>query len=83
MLLKVQGIDMGWWRTLRVYFIGAFFNLFLLGSTGGDIMKIFSAMRETASKSAALLSVMVDRMMGLVALVVVASVLCSLRWSLL
>ncbi len=83
-LLKVQGIDMGWWRTLRVYFIGAFFNLFLLGSTGGDIVKIFYAMRETASKkSAALLSVMVDRMMGLVALVVVASVLCSLRWSLL
>lgn len=81
-LLKVQGIDMGWWRTLRVYFIGAFFNLFLLGSTGGDIVKIFYAMREAGSKkSAALLSVMVDRMMGLVALVAVASVLCSLRWT--
>lgn len=83
-LLKVQGIDMGWWRTLRVYFIGAFFNLFLLGSTGGDIIKIFYAMRETASKkSAALLSVMVDRMMGLVALVAVALCLCSLRFDLL
>lgn len=83
-LLKVQGIDMGWWRTLRVYMIGAFFNLFLLGSTGGDVVKIFYAMRETASKKgAALLSVMVDRMMGLVALVALAIVLFSLRWELL
>lgn len=83
-LLKVQGIDMGWWRTLRVYFIGAFFNLFLLGSTGGDVVKIFYAMRETSSKKgAALLSVMVDRMMGLVALIVVATVLFLLRWALL
>lgn len=83
-LMKVQGIDMGWWRTLRVYLVGAFFNLFLLGSTGGDIVKIYYAMRETASKkSAALLSVLVDRMMGLVAIVAVALVLCSLRWNLL
>lgn len=84
LLLKVQGIDMGWWRTLRVYLIGAFFNLFLLGSTGGDVVKIFYAMRETSSKKgAALLSVLVDRMMGLVALVALAIVLFSLRWNLL
>jgi len=84
LLLLVQGIDMGWMRTLKVYLIGAFFNLFLLGSTGGDIVKMFYAMRETASKkSAALLSVLVDRMMGLVALVAVTAVLCSLRLELL
>jgi uncharacterized membrane protein YbhN (UPF0104 family) len=59
-LLSVQKINLGWWRTFRVYLIGAFFNLFLLGATGGDIVKIYYAMRETASKkSAALLSVMV------------------------
>jgi len=84
LLLRVQGVDMGWWRTVRVYFIGAFFNLFLPGNTGGDLVKIFYAMRETASKkSGALLSVLVDRMMGLVALVAVASVLCSLRFPLI
>ncbi len=80
LLLAVQDIHLGWWRTLRVYFIGAFFNLFLLGSTGGDIVKIYYAMRETASKkSAAFLSVLVDRMMGLIALVAVAAVFCSLK----
>ncbi len=83
-LMGVQRIQMGWWRTLRVYMIGTFFNLFLLGSTGGDVVKIYYAMRETASKkSAALLSVLVDRVVGLMALVVVTISLCSLRWELL
>jgi hypothetical protein len=81
LLMKVQGISLGWMRTLRVYFIGLFFNLFLLGATGGDVVKIFYAMRETASKkSAAFLSVLVDRMMGLLALVAVTVVLCFLRF---
>ena len=80
LLLSVQGIDLGWWRTFRVYLIGAFFNLFLLGATGGDIVKIYYAMRETSSKkTAALLSVLVDRMVGMLALVAITVVLCSLR----
>lgn len=83
-LLSVQGIAMGWWRTFRVYMIGAFFNLFLLGATGGDVVKMYYAMRETASKkSAALLSVLVDRMMGLVGLVVLTAVVIAARWQLL
>lgn len=82
-LLAVQGIRMGWLRTFRVFLIGAFFNLFLLGATGGDIVKIFYAMRETASKSAAFLSVLVDRMMGLLGLVVTALALSIFRLDLL
>lgn len=84
LLMKVQGISMGWFRTLRVYFIGLFFNLFLLGATGGDVVKIFYAMRETASKkSAAFLSVLVDRLMGLLALVAVTVVLVTFRYDIL
>jgi uncharacterized protein (TIRG00374 family) len=80
LLLRVQGIHLGWWRTFRVYLIGAFFNLFLLGATGGDIVKIYYAMRETISKkTAALLSVLVDRMVGMLALIAVTVVLCSLQ----
>ena len=84
LLMGVQGIQMGWFRTLRIFLIGAFFNLFLLGATGGDVVKIYYAMRETASKkSAAFLSVLVDRIIGLMALIAVTLVLCSLRWNLL
>lgn len=80
-LLSVQEISLGWWRTLRVYMIGMFFNLFLLGSTGGDVIKIYYAMRETTTrKGAAFLSVLVDRMMGLLGLVAVALVVVTLRW---
>lgn len=80
-LLAAQGINMGWWRTFRVYMVGLFFNLFLLGATGGDVVKIYYAMRETASKkSAAFLSVLVDRMMGLVGLIAVTIVVVALRW---
>ena len=45
-LLEVQGIVISYWRSLRILLIGMFFNLFLLGSTGGDIIKIFLIMRE-------------------------------------
>jgi len=83
-LMKVQGIDMAWWRAFRVFLSGAFFNLFLPGGTGGDVLKIYYAMRETASKkSAAFLSVLIDRMMGLIAMAVVAAVLCSFRLQLI
>ncbi len=84
MLLAVQGISMGWWRAWRLIMVGAFFNLFLFGATGGDVIKIFYAMRETATKkSAAFLSVMVDRIVGLVALVVAAAVICAWNFSML
>ncbi len=81
MLMAVQGIHMGWWRTFRLMMVGAFFNLFLFGSTGGDVIKIFYAMRETATKkSAAFLSVMVDRIVGLLALIVVTAVICAISF---
>ena len=82
MLMAVQDIRMGWWRAWRLVMVGAFFNMFLLGSTGGDVVKIFYAMRETATKkSAAFLSVLVDRIIGLVALIAVAAVICALNFA--
>ncbi len=83
-LMGVQGIQITWVRTVRIFLIGAFFNLFLLGATGGDVVKIYYAMQETNSKKgAAFLSVLVDRIIGLMALIAVTLVLCSLRWNLL
>ena len=81
LFLRAQDISFGWWRELRVYMIGLFFNLFLLGSTGGDVVKIYYTLRETKTKkSAALLSVLVDRMMGLLGLVAVTVLVIALRW---
>ncbi len=45
-LLRAIGIHLRWLRAWQLVMIGMFFNLFLLGATGGDVIKIFYAMRE-------------------------------------
>ena len=80
-LLSVQEITVSFSRALRIILSGLFFNLFLLGSTGGDVIKIFFIMRETPDKKAgALLSVFIDRVVGVLALAVVSAVVILARW---
>lgn len=80
-LLDVQGIAISYRRSLRILLVGMFFNLFLLGATGGDIIKIFLIMREAPDKKAgALLSVFIDRVVGVLALAAVSAVVILLRW---
>ena len=80
-LLRVQAINVSYWRALRIMLSGMFFNLFLLGSTGGDVIKIFFIMREAPDKKAgALLSVFIDRVVGVLALAAVSAVVILARW---
>jgi len=72
-LLKVQDIAVSKSRALRIMLAGMFFNLFLFGSTGGDVIKMFFIMREAPTKKAgALLSVFIDRVVGVLALATVS-----------
>lgn len=72
LLLDVQGIHLGWKRTWELVMIGMFFNLFLLGSTGGDVVKIFYTMREAPQKKTAVfLSIVVDRLVGMFAIMMI------------
>lgn len=81
-LLRVQEIAVSFSRALRIMLSGMFFNLFLLGSTGGDVIKIFFIMREAPDKKAgALLSVFIDRVVGVLALATVSAVVILARWS--
>jgi glycosyltransferase 2 family protein len=80
-LLRVQGIYLSWPRLSGLFLIGMFFNQFLPGGTGGDIIKSYLLLKETPGKKAgALLSVLFDRLIGLFALVVITAVLISLRY---
>lgn len=80
-LLRVQEITIGYGRAFRIMLCGMFFNLFLLGSTGGDVIKIFFIMREAPTRKAgALLSVFIDRVVGVLALAAVSAVVILLRW---
>ena len=80
-LLKVQGINLSIPRMCGLFFIGMFYNQFLPGGTGGDIIKSYYLLKETPSKKAgALLAVLFDRLIGLVALVALTAVLIFLRY---
>ena len=83
-LLKVQGIHLSFWRLSGLFLIGMFYNQFLPGGTGGDIIKSYFLLKETADKKAgALLAVVFDRLIGLVALVAITGTLIGLRYDFL
>jgi uncharacterized protein (TIRG00374 family) len=83
-LLKVQKIHLSLPRLSGLFFIGMFYNQFLPGGTGGDIMKSYYLLKETPDKKAgALLAVVFDRFIGLVALVVITATLIGLRYDFL
>jgi len=74
LLMRVQGISLGWFRVWKLVMIGMFFNLCLPGGVGGDLIKVFFAMREAPkSKSAVFLSIIVDRIAGMFALIIVSA----------
>ena len=83
-LLKVQGIHLSFWRLSGLFLIGMFYNQFLPGGTGGDIIKSYYLLKETPDKKAgALLAVVFDRIIGLVALVAITGTLIGLRYDFL
>lgn len=57
--------------SLREYFIGMFFNNFLPGSIGGDVVRIVGVSSEIGSKEVALSSVFIERIIGLISLVAI------------
>ena len=82
LLLRVQGIALSWARVFMLLLIGVFFNFVIPGGTGGDVVKIFYLLKETPGKrTQALLAVLVDRLVGLFALIAMAGVLIAAQWS--
>src|SRR5213080_846541 len=83
-LLKVQKIRLTLPRLSGLFLIGMFYNQFLPGGTGGDIIKSYYLLKETPDKKAgALLAVVFDRFIGLVALVAITATLITLRYDFL
>jgi glycosyltransferase 2 family protein len=83
-LLRVQNIRLNFLRLSGLFLIGMFYNQFLPGGTGGDIIKSYLLLKETPDRKAgALLAVVFDRLIGLVALVAITATLVTLRFDLL
>lgn len=79
-LLKVQGVNLSFGRVSALFLIGMFYNQFLPGGTGGDIVKSYLLLKETNRTAGALLAVIFDRLVGLVALVTITCCLTSVRF---
>jgi hypothetical protein len=83
-VLRVQGLDLPLRRAVDISLVAHFFNSFLLGSTGGDLLKAYYAARETHHKKAeAVVTVAVDRLIGLTAMLLFACVMMALNYRLL
>jgi uncharacterized protein (TIRG00374 family) len=79
MILRVQGLQLSFPRASSIFFVGMFFNAFLLGSTGGDVIKAWYVAHETHHKKAeAVATVVVDRLIGLLALFVLTLIMMGI-----
>jgi len=71
-LLRTHGIDPGFWETLRLSWVGLVANNVLPSSIGGDAIKAVCISRRAPGKRvAAVMTVLMDRALGLVALLAV------------
>ena len=76
MLLGVHGVHLRLWRVFELTMIGQFFSAFLLGTTGGDVIKIFYVARAVPQRRTAVsFTVIVDRVIGLIAMLLLGCLL--------
>ncbi|MFO1078844.1 MAG: lysylphosphatidylglycerol synthase transmembrane domain-containing protein [Planctomycetota bacterium] len=74
-LLRVNGTDVTLSETLRFTWVGIFFNTVVPGATGGDVIKALYIMKRCPGhRVQVLVSVIVDRVLGLASLAVLGGV---------
>ena len=80
LILDAHDIHLSWRATLALFMTGQFFNAFMLGATGGDVIKAYYVARKTSHrKTEAVTTVVIDRTVGLVALILLALVVMLFR----
>lgn len=79
-LLKALDIFIGQSRAFVLSMVGAFYNTFMPGSTGGDLLKAYYVAKQTPHRTRAVLSVLIDRVIGLLALVILGGVMAAYQY---
>ena len=76
LLLRVQGLFLNPWDLIRLTMTGVFFNLALPGAVSGDIVKgAFVTQCTETKKAEAILTILLDRIIGLLGLLTLASIM--------
>ena len=81
-LVWALDVRASYWRLVDLYFVGAFFSLFLPTGVGGDAVKMFELSRDDARVSSAISSVLIDRFLGLFVLFAMALLAVALGYEL-
>ena len=80
LFLRMLHIEVPLRETSNLFFIGAFFNQFLPGTTGGDVVRVIFLMRDhPENKTEGLLSVAVDRLLAVLVLVIMGLLFAWMR----
>lgn len=74
LLMRARGIEVTVWHAFRLAMVGNFFNFCLPGTTGGDLVKAYYAARRSDRRADTLMSIIVDRVTGLLGLVILPGV---------
>ncbi|NQZ56194.1 MAG: flippase-like domain-containing protein [Lentisphaeraceae bacterium] len=70
-LLRLQEIDLNFREVFALHMSGVFFNTTTPGAVSGDLLKVAAVMKKSPdNKPAAVMSIMVDRLIGLAALLI-------------
>lgn len=72
-LLSAKDENHNFTKVFRLYYVGSFSNLILPSSLGGDVVKGVSMANEVSRQVVAYASIFMDRFLGLIALLVIAS----------
>jgi len=83
LLLQVQGFRLSGRRATSIFLIGLFMMTFTPGLIGGDAARVLYVIQEAPERKAdAVLAVAMDRMIGLISLILLAAlvVLCRYHW---
>lgn len=80
-LVRAQELPFTLLDAARLGFIGQFFNAFLPGSVGGDLVKAGLLAREQSRRTVAVSTIVVDRVIGLIGLLFLAGIAGLLFWN--
>lgn len=79
LLMKTKSIHLPWRHVLAFYYVGLFFNNFLIGNVGGDAIRVYDVAKLSGDLPHAISTVFFDRLIGFFVMTTLA-LLSGLFW---
>lgn len=81
-LLKVQQIEISLGEAIRLSYLGMFYNQVIPGTVGGDVVKAYYLSKHNYRKTTCLITVLVDRVLGLTGLTLLSAIMLAAMFGL-